>query len=231
MTLLREPNAQYNLAAPQSLPVRVAAHARARMYTRFIHNTAIQPNDTLLDVGVTSDQTYQASNYVEAWYPYKNKITAVGLDDAAFLERRYPGLIYVRADGRDLPFESDSFDVVHSSAVLEHVGSFADQQRFMCELARVARRAVFVTTPNRWFPVEFHTLLPLVHWLPKPEFRRILTGTRYHFYSLERNLNLLDRRELSRLCAQLRLCTVSVESLRLLGLPSNLLVTIRKNQH
>jgi hypothetical protein len=30
---------------------------------------------------------------------------------------------------------------------------------------RVARRA-FVTTPNRWFPLEVHTRLPLVHWLP-----------------------------------------------------------------
>jgi hypothetical protein len=26
---------------------------------------------------------------------------------------------------------------------------------------------VFISTPNRWFPVETHTLLPLVHWLPE----------------------------------------------------------------
>ena len=36
----------------------------------------------------------------------------------------------------------------------------------MSEALRVARRA-FVTTPNRWFPVEVHTRLPLVHWLPE----------------------------------------------------------------
>jgi hypothetical protein len=34
------------------------------------------------------------------------------------------------------------------------------------ELCRVARR-VFISTPNRWFPVETHTLLPFVHWLPR----------------------------------------------------------------
>jgi hypothetical protein len=25
---------------------------------------------------------------------------------------------------------------------------------------------VFITTPNRRFPVEVHTMLPIVHWLP-----------------------------------------------------------------
>jgi hypothetical protein len=46
------------------------------------------------------------------------------------------------------------------------VGRRAEQVAFVQELCRVADR-VFVTTPNRWFPVEVHTLLPLVHWLPR----------------------------------------------------------------
>jgi hypothetical protein len=41
----------------------------------------------------------------------------------------------------------------------------------VAEALRVARRA-FVTTPNRWFPIEVHTLLPLVHWLPEPMAHR-----------------------------------------------------------
>ena len=32
-------------------------------------------------------------------------------------------------------------------------------------------------TPNRWFPIEFHTLLPLVHWLPPEHFRKLLVLT------------------------------------------------------
>jgi hypothetical protein len=31
-----------------------------------------------------------------------------------------------------------------------------------------------VTTPNRWFPLEVHTLLPLVHWLPPAARGRLL---------------------------------------------------------
>ena len=35
--------------------------------------------------------------------------------------------------------------------------------------------SVFVTTPNRWFPLEVHTLLPFVHWLPgRARARRVI---------------------------------------------------------
>ncbi len=198
------------------------------MYARFLQRTSIRPHETLLDVGVTSDQTYETSNYVEAWYPHKEKITAVGVDDAAFLEQRYPGVTYRRADGRALPFADGSFDVVHSSAVLEHVGNFANQRKLIEELTRVAKRVVFLTTPNRWFPVEVHSMLPLIHWLPKPWFRRLLAGTKYGFFALEENLNLLDRDEILQLCSELRGVSVTVEFQRLLGVPSNLLITIEK---
>ena len=151
------------------------------------------------------------------------------MDDAAFLEQRYPGVTFKRADGLNLPFESGSFDVVHSSAVLEHVGSFDNQRRFIQELVRVARRVVFLTTPNRWFPVEFHSVLPLIHWLPKPLFRKLLQGTRYHFFALEENLNLVDRGEILELCKPLGDCRIEVESQRLLGMSSNLLLIIDKS--
>ena len=49
--------------------------------------------------------------------------------------------------------------------MIEHVGGEDEQRRFVAEALRVGRRA-FITTPNRWFPVEVHTRLPLVHWLP-----------------------------------------------------------------
>ena len=199
------------------------------MYDAFVKVTEIAPEESLLDVGVTSDQTYEASNYVEAWYPYKDKITAVGIDDAQFLEQRYPGVTFCRADGRNLPFPPESFDVVHSSAVLEHVGGPDRQREFIVELVRVAKRAIFITTPNRWFPVEFHTVLPLIHWLPKPWFRGLLRNTRYRFFSFEDNLNLLDRREIRSLCAGLGVDRVHLSSHRLLGISSNLLLTILKN--
>jgi hypothetical protein len=224
-----QPNAQYNVAAADSLPVKVAAHQRRKMFARFLADTGADGADAVLDVGATSDTTYEASNYLEAWYPHKHMLTAVGIDDASFLPAQYPGMRFVQADGLSLPFADDAFDVVHSAAVIEHVGSFARQCGFLRECARVARRAVFVTTPNRWFPVEFHTVLPVVHWLPKPLFRGLMRTTGRGFFADEANLNLMTARELGRAAAAVPGFAAEVSAVSLAGWPSNLLLTMRRD--
>jgi hypothetical protein len=198
------------------------------MFDAFVRQAAPDPSDSILDVGVTSDQSYDHSNYLESWYPYKSKITAAGIDDAAFLEDLYPGLRFVRANGLDLPFDDNSFDHVHSSAVLEHVGNRANQAQFLKELWRVTRRTLFVTTPNRGFPVEFHTVLPLVHWLPPTTFRAILRKTGRSFFAEEGHLNLMTHGDLARSAREAGIARANVGSVSLLGWPSNLLLRARK---
>jgi SAM-dependent methyltransferase len=83
--------------------------------------------------------------------------TSLGDDGAALL----------RGDGRHLPFVDDAFDVVLSNAVLEHVGGPEEAQKFVVESLRVAKALAIHATPNRWFPLETHTRIPLVHWLPR----------------------------------------------------------------
>lgn len=222
-------NAQYNVAKPGSVPQRITGRMRRSLYARFLSSVEPQSHETILDVGATSDRVHDFSNYLEAWYPHKSRITAVGIDDAKFLEELYPGITFLKADGRDLPFEDGAFDLVHSSAVLEHVGSRESQMQFIRELSRVARRAIFMTTPNRWFPVEVHTVLPLVHWLPAPWFRAILRRLGHDLLSREENLNLLSASDLRNMCCDIGL-RHRVETARLWGLPSNLLLTIHKRE-
>lgn len=224
-------NAQYNVAKSGSLPVRIAAWQRRRMFDRFLRRFDLpDPTATILDVGATSERSYEASNYLEAWYPHKHLVTASGIDDARFLEDLYPGMRFVAADACRMPFADHAFDVVHAAAVIEHVGSGDRQRQMIAECARVARRGFFITTPNRWFPVEFHTVLPLVHWLPKRWFRALMRATGRGFFAEESNLNLMGRASLSTLARQA--CGADfdlvIEVERLGGWPANLLLIGRR---
>jgi SAM-dependent methyltransferase len=221
-------NSQYNVAEPESLADRITWRQRRKMFKRFLRSLEVQSRSTVLDVGVTSDQTYDHSNYLEAWYPDKGCITAVGIDDGSFLERLYPGITFVQADGCDLPFDDGHFDYVHSSAVIEHVGSRKRQIEFIREAWRVARKGVFITTPNRRFPVEFHTSLPLIHWLPVASYRKLLMIFGYEFFAREKNLNLLSSRSLARAARAAGVDRFQIASVCLLGLPTNLLLIARK---
>ncbi|HET9762147.1 MAG TPA: methyltransferase domain-containing protein [Casimicrobiaceae bacterium] len=222
--MLAKPNPVYNLAKPGSLAVRIATKQRRKMYARFIEALGVTAGDRILDIGATSDQSYESSNYLEAWHPHKTCITAAGIDDASFLERQYPGVRFVFANGLKLPFADRSFDIVHSSAVLEHVGSRESQAAYVRECLRVARRGVFLTTPNRWFPVEFHTLLPFAHWLPRGHFSAVLRRMGLGFFADENHLNLLTEREIRRLADASGDFDFDVFTVALGGWPSNLLL-------
>ena len=225
---MTEPNAQYNLAKPDSFPNRVGTQVRTRMFAAFMREFAPLPSETILDIGVTSDQNYISSNYLEALYPHKDRIIAAGIQDARFLETLYPGMTFVFANALDLPFSDGSFDLVHAAAVLEHVGSFPNQSKMIEECLRVARRGVCVTTPNRWFPVEFHTQLPLIHWLPKSLCRVIFRRLGYAFYADESNLNLMTEAELRQAMSRFPAYKYAFAPTRLWGWTSNLVLMVHK---
>jgi SAM-dependent methyltransferase len=202
---------------------KVSLRQRAKMFDRLMKEVDSSPGTTVLDVGVTS---YERSdtNFFEKMYPHPDRITAVGLDPDNSLERRYPGLGYVQASGFHLPFADRSFDLVVSFAVIEHLGSRERQRRFVSELCRVGKLCC-LTTPNRWYPLEFHTVLPLLHWLPPRAFRRVLSKMGREFYASERNLNLLSERDFAPFVPPAS--EWRTERFRLFGPISNLMFLIR----
>ena len=151
----------------------ISLRSRRRKLALFLE--LMQPNraTTVLDVGVDEVSLGEAGgqsgctthNFLEERYPWPERLTALGLHDGVRFRERYSRIAYVQGDACALPFPDGSFDVVHSNAVIEHVGGRDRQEEFVREALRVGRR-VFLTTPNRWFPVELHTRLPVVHWLP-----------------------------------------------------------------
>ena len=128
---------------------------RRRRMLRFARALSITAETRVLDVGGTLDY----------WQllPQPPRVTLLNTLMASETLRSAPS--WVAGDGRALPFRDQSFDVVFSNSVIEHVGDREAQRRFALEAARVGR-SYWVQTPNRWFPIEQHLLLPLVHWLP-----------------------------------------------------------------
>lgn len=204
----------------RKLASKISFHVRRKIFVSFMEILRPTARSRVLDVGVTPDRTLPESNFLESLYPYKDHLVVTSIEDASHLEQEYPGIRFVRTEKLYLPFADKSFNIVFCSAVLEHVGDFDQQKLFVAELFRVSER-FFIITPNRQFPMEFHTLIPCLHWLPLPLHRALLQALGMEFWSRTENLNLLTPRSLrkiidSALCAH-------IKNQFLLGFPSNLI--------
>lgn len=215
-------NARHPLHAVKQ---RVALGARRRMYQRVIELVGPTPHTRIVDVGTTPDLELPYNNFFERWYPYTNRVGACSVEDCSNLEAHFPGLSFRRITGRQLPYQDRAFDVALSFAVLEHVGSTENQRRFLEELARIAD-AFILYTPYRYFPMEMHTLLPVLHWLPVSWHRALLRRLGMSFWADEANLNLLSVRSIRRLLPPGR---ADVQLLWTAGWPSNVEVYWRRH--
>lgn len=177
----------------------VSQNNRKRKYRYFLELMKPILQDTILDVGF-SDKEYSINdNYLEKNYPDKNKITALGIDEPKEFLVRYPDVKAMKYAGKIFPFKDKAFDIGWSNAVIEHVGDYHDQLLFIKELNRTCKK-VFFTTPNKYFPIEIHTRVPLLHYLPKKYFDKFLvligkkwaTGNYMNLLSLEEIESLLS---------------------------------------
>jgi SAM-dependent methyltransferase len=209
----------YSTSGAVPLASRLSLRARRRIFELFISKFPPAADRRVLDVGVTCDDTFPESNYFERWYPHKHMITCVGTENAAHLESKYPGVKFLAVKpGEPLPFRDKEFDVVFSNAVVEHAGGEAGQRAFISELCRVGR-SFFITTPYRFFPVEHHTGLPLLHFLPRRWHRWCLRG-RYRYWADEKNLRLLGKEDFRRLFPPG--IEPQIQLTHLFGFPSNI---------
>lgn len=181
-----------------------------------------------LAVGVDAHSKYHYSNFLEYNYPYRQQLTCVTLDRPEEWTDQAKELNLVRGDGRYLPFADDSFDIAFSNAVIEHVGSYDDQRRFVEEMCRVVPR-VFVTTPNFYFPYEMHVKIPFVHLLPvrMAKFFMLKYGKSV-FYAKQwgTSLRLLKARELKSMFPSNY--EVRVQGVRITFMPESLIAIARR---
>lgn len=149
---------------------------RMEMFVKILDEVlAKQSECRILDIGGT--QSYWMA-LEDAWRGRNVHITVANLEREATTSSRFTG---IAGDARSLDLANNSFDVVHSNSVIEHVGSFDNMARMAGEVRRLAPR-YFVQTPNYWFPVEPHFRMPLFHYLPKSTRLKIVQRRACGFY-------------------------------------------------
>jgi hypothetical protein len=180
----------------------------------------------ILDIGGTVD--YWRANQ-DLWGHIPLNITIVNLG----VEPRDEDVFSIRpGDACNLvEFADNSFDVVHSNSVIEHVGHWAEMAAMAREVRRLAP-VYYLQTPNFWFPVEPHYRAFGYHWLPESIRAAILTRMRLGFrgprdsFDLAmrdiQTVNLLTSRQMRALFPD-----ADIRAEWLLGLPKSLIALRR----
>lgn len=194
--------------------------ARKKMFRQFMKLCTPDASSEILNLGTTPDMKLADSNYFEKQYPWKNRITIASIENCSCLVIKYGLKRFVyNVPKQPLPFRNKEFDILFCSAVLEHCGTREDQKFFLDECLRVAHK-VFMTTPYRYFPVEMHSFIPFLHWLPWKWFQRIVSPVCGGFWADINNLNLLCRKDVLRMNNE-----VKVSFIRTVGMRSNMMIT------
>ena len=175
-----------------------------KMFGAFVKFKGCVPDDTVLQVGAAPTSLIQAINYLPGWTDSQDRTHAttlceIDLPSHAGKRPSLSGNRFDRTGSRRLPFNDGQFDWVYCNALIEHVGSFERQYELLKELTRVARKGVFVTSGNRWHPLEFNTGLPFLHWLPLATWRHVLKLIGKRRWASESVLNPLGSGKLQEL--------------------------------
>ena len=132
----------------------------------FLNSVIFTKHTKILDIG-TTEILDKHENYLIHNYNYRKNLTCFSNQNLKKLKKLYPEIKIKHGDGRQTKLKNKSYDIVYSSATIEHVGSFKNQTKLIQEMFRIAKKGFFLTTPNRYFPIEIHTYIPLIHMLPK----------------------------------------------------------------
>ena len=204
---------------------RIINQKRMEMFKLVCKKINISKINDLLDIGTTNDSKLSSSNFFCRMFdkiPKHKSISNQKINNSRF-ERCLKKSITSNFSKKEINILKS--DLVVSSAVIEHVGNFKNQTNKVRNMIQLSKKYVIITTPNRFFPVEVHTKLPLIHWLPKKMFRKILLSLRMDYFACEKNLNLLDISELKKILDTFsREISYKIYNIRFLGFVSNFLV-------
>ena len=134
---------------------------RKKRFNIFLNKISPTRAMSLLDVG----------GYPSSWTQYKPVVGCLDIlnihpIELAKADCSHYNMRAMIGDGCNLVFPNNSYDIVFSNSVIEHVGSYENQKAFASEVRRVGK-SLWIQTPAYECLIEPHYLAPFIHWLPK----------------------------------------------------------------
>ena len=180
-----------------------------------------------LDVGTTSDDKNTSSNIIIKNIKNIERFKCISdqmIDSDFFFKKLQKSITEEFSENELYEFSSD---LVISNATIEHVGSAIKQKKMIENIIKLTKKIFIITTPNRFYPIELHTKIPLLHWFPKPIYRKILKIIGLSFYANEKNLNLVGMRELKEMLNNQKI-TYEIKFIKLMFFKSNIIIIGKK---
>lgn len=182
--------------------------------------------ESMLDIGTVDDESLESSNYFIN--QFKTITTTRSISDQIINNKNFSSCLNksITSNFTDDDINNFKSDLVISSATLEHVGNYSNQKKMINNILNFSKKFFFITTPNRFFPIDFHTKIPFMHMLPKKIHRSFLNFIGLKEYSKEENLNLLSESDIKKIINELKINNfiIKIFKIRLFGLTSNLII-------
>ena len=145
-------------------------------------NRFFQKNDSILEIGTGSGGI---ASYFAHQSDMQFHITAIDVVDTRVLKEGYQ---FHLVGGTKAPFDHETFDVIITNHVIEHVGENESQLDHLNEIKRLLKKdgIAYLAVPNRWMLIEPHYKLIFLSWLPRKYRSKYLKKMRnIDFYDCE----------------------------------------------
>ena len=178
-----------------------------------------------LDIGTTNDFDKKSSNLI-----IKNlrEITILKSISNQKIDESFFNISLTKSitnDFTNIEIDKMSSDLVISSATIEHVGNEKNQIKMIENIIKLSKKYFVITTPNKLYPIDFHTKIPFIHWLPKKVHRFLLKIIGLNYLSKEENLNLLSKSDLEKMMKNFNdLVDFKIQTINLFNFVSNFVV-------
>ena len=189
----------------------------------------INKNDfkDILDIGTTADTSKSSNVIVKSLKNFKvyKSILDQKITSNFFLKTLQKSITKELSSNEFNVYRSD---VVISNATIEHVGSYQKQLKMIENIVKLTKKIFIIVTPNRMHPIEFHSQIPFIHWLPKKLHRKILSIVGLSYLSKEKNLNLLKTSNIVNLMKKFNNTEYEIKYVKFLLLKSNIILIGKK---